>query len=171
MQGNFLTIFERISKVLKEKGITKKDGTPNFAEGERLAKISGTTLSKVGQRDGALSDYNKEKFLRTFHVNPVWFDTGKGDIFVSNITEDDKPGDNKGNVKEPEEVYRTIVEGNTEYVLIPRDVLKEVQLVSKSQLAKDEKTMDRLLDQNESLIRLVEQQSAQPKLPAVKERK
>ncbi len=71
-------------------------------------------------------------------------------------------------------VYKKIVEGNTEYVLIPRSVLNEkYRLVSvekiekeKEDSEKDKRTIDRLLDQNEKLhdglMKLLESQSARP---------
>jgi hypothetical protein len=56
-----------------------------------------------------------------------------------------------------EQVYRTIVEGKTEYVLIPRNILQgEYKLVAAEQLTKDQKTIDKLLDQNEKLMALLE---------------
>lgn len=86
-------------------------------------------------------------------LNPDWWETGKGEVF---ITEVPQPGNNNGkNYTGDPEVYRTIVEGNTEYVLIPRTVLLDTKLISNEQLQNDRKVMDKLLDQNEKLIERV----------------
>lgn len=88
MPEKYLTIFSRIDKVLKDKGFVKKNGKPNYAEAERKCDIKGTVLSKLSQRKGDLGDYNREKFLRTFHVEPHWFDTGEGNIYVKEYVQE-----------------------------------------------------------------------------------
>lgn len=49
-------------------------------------------------------------------------------------------------------VYKTIVEGHTEYLLIPRSVMKDVQLVSNKQIEKDKIFMDALIEFNRELL-------------------
>jgi DNA-binding XRE family transcriptional regulator len=68
------------------------------------------------------------------------------------------------------EVYRTIVEGNTEYVLIPRTVLQDTKLISTEQIANDRKIMDKLLEQNEKMIAKL-LTSSEAELPGVKKGK
>lgn len=140
---NLLTISDRINKVLTDKGLVKEDGTPNYAEAERLAGIKGTVLSKVVQRNGSLGDYNKEKFLRTFHVTPSWFDAGVGNIYDENHTQVDKTSDNSEKEAALRAAYKTVKEGNTEYVLIPMKVLDKTQLVSIEELAEKNRELER----------------------------
>lgn len=93
-----------------------------------------------------------EKWEEVFGEDIRAVQKGKNERNVSRETDKhtsvQKPGDNK---QMSESVYRTIVEGNTEYVLIPRTVLADVQLISKSQIARDNGLMDKLLDLNEKL--------------------
>ncbi len=51
-----------------------------------------------------------------------------------------------------DEVYKTIVEGHTEYVLVPRDMMKDTQIVSNTQLAKDKAYMEALIEFNRDLL-------------------
>lgn len=62
---------------------------------------------------------------------------------TKNGTQVDKRSDNKEyDPEEREEVYRTIVEGNTEYVLIPRVTMNNAEIVSKKQLDATIRKMD-----------------------------
>jgi hypothetical protein len=95
MEEIFSTFFSRIDKVLKDNGLVKKDGKPNYAKAEQKSGMAGTVLAKAAQREGQLSEYNKEKFLRTFHVKREWLESGKGEIYEKNPTpaiKNDDPG-------------------------------------------------------------------------------
>lgn len=82
------------------------------------------------------------------------------DFYDTEGTQAQKPTDNKEKMDTQEEVYRNIVEGNTEYILIPRSVLQEkYRLVAleqfqkdKEQMDKDKAIIDKLLSMNESLV-------------------
>jgi len=67
---------------------------------------------------------------------------------IENIAQDKSIPKNESmnNIK----VYQTIVEGHTEYVLIPRKVMENTQLISSEQL---NKTWDELAKKNEELER------------------
>lgn len=147
---NYSTFFSRIDKVLIDSGLTKKDGSPNYAKAEQKAGMAGTVLSKAAQRDGELSEYNKEKFLRTFHVNRDWLEAGKGEIYSKKPTPVTESTGSNENPVIREGVYQTIVEGHTEYVLIPRMVLNETQLISTEQI---NKTWAELAEKNKELER------------------
>ena len=69
-----------------------------------------------------------------------------------------------------DEVYRTIVEGGTEYLLIPRSVLQDkYRLRSLEDIEKDNKVLDRLLDAHEKMLtRLL---LVDPKFVGIKEGK
>lgn len=86
-----------------------------------------------------------EKFLTHYNVNRTWWKTGEGEVF---ITPAQKPADNKEKMDNREDVYRTIVEGHTEYLLVPREVLKETQLVSTEQI---KRTWEELAEKNKEL--------------------
>jgi hypothetical protein len=81
-------------------------------------------------------------------LNEIWYDTGEEPVFHKNGTSVKKPADNKEKIHSHEEVYRTIVEGHTEYLLVPREVLKETQLVSTEQI---KRTWEELAEKNKEL--------------------
>jgi phage repressor protein C with HTH and peptisase S24 domain len=79
-----LTDYEKIMQVLDLKGIKP-------AKAERLG---GSTISKLKQRkggDGSLHDDNLEKFLRTFRVNPIWWETGQGEMLEKDADDNSSP--------------------------------------------------------------------------------
>jgi hypothetical protein len=83
---NISGIGARITKVLTDNNLVKRNGTVNFSEAERKCKMKGTVLQKAVKRDGGLYDENLDKFLRTFHVKREWLLHGKGDEYDKNIT-------------------------------------------------------------------------------------
>lgn len=93
-----------------------------------------------------------EKFLKHYNINPAWWGTGEGDIYLSNNTDVHKIDNKEENDPGRETVYKTIVEGHTEYVLIPRSVLNETQLISTRQIEKDQAFMTALIEFNRDLL-------------------
>lgn len=122
-----------------------------------------------GERNPKLPFFRKWKEVYNEDLQSL-MDEAKVSIKAINNTPVDKPSDNK---ETSEEVYRNIVEGNTEYILIPRSVLQEkYRLVAleqfqkdKDQMDKDKAVIDRLLSMNERLI--AEVTSLQAKIPEV----
>lgn len=77
----------------------------------------------------------------------------------------------KSNSGDPE-VYRTIVEGNTEYVLIPRIVMRDTKLISTEQLEatleqmrSDKRLMEIIVAENAKLMDKIMGSQAQPPAP------
>lgn len=149
-----LTQFERIKQVLDNLGLS-------VSMAERQAGIGGA-ISKLNQRKkkgveggGELSPDILGRFLRTFHVNPDYIKNGEGDMFLDDAKkiEAKEPQLEYGLSKDIGEVYRNIVEGNTEYVLILRSVLQDkYRIVAVEQIELEARTIDRLLLANEKLI-------------------
>lgn len=81
------------------------------------------------------------------------------DFYDENHTSVDKLTDNKGNHMEGDpEVYRTIVEGNTEYVLILRSTMENAEIVSKKQLDASINNMDKIvskMDNDSAIMRIL----------------
>lgn len=113
------------------------------------AKLGNATVDGWTDNQIEKSNLAVEKFLSHHKINPKWWKTGEGEIFITSVQ---GSTDNEENVTISENVYRTIVEGNTEYVLIPRTVLKDTRLMSIEQIENDKKIMDILLDQNQKLM-------------------
>lgn len=89
-------------------------------------------------------------------------DVTADDLLRENHTGDNKPGDNSEKSIGELAVYRSIFEGKTEYIVLPRKVLDGTQLMSDTQIDEnkkerenDQKIIDRLLDQNEKLMERV----------------
>jgi transcriptional regulator with XRE-family HTH domain len=74
----YFTDYEKIKQVLKAKRLS-------VSKAEGKAGLGATTISKLKQRkdgDGSLHEDNLQKFLRTFHVNPKWWETSEGEMFL-----------------------------------------------------------------------------------------
>lgn len=154
---------QRIKDALRRAGVSQ----------EKLAERLNITQAAVGKQLNKAEDIDSLEF-----IDAVAELTG---ISRNQLLgwEYAQKGDDTSLVTEPslsveEEIYRKIVEGNTEYVLIPRSVLQEkYRLVALEQLEKDkqeaqnrEKIIDKLLSQNEQLIERLT--SAEAQLPGAK---
>jgi len=76
---NKFSDYEKIMQVLDAKGI-------NQTEGERLTRFGVGTIGKLLTRrkgKGRLHPDNVTKFLRTFHVEQKWWETGEGEMFTA----------------------------------------------------------------------------------------
>lgn len=72
-----LTDYQKILQVIEAKGI-------KIQEAEVMCGLGVTTLQKLKTRNegkGKLHPDNLEKFLRTFHVERDWWETGEGEMF------------------------------------------------------------------------------------------
>ena len=65
----------RIREVRKSQNMTMKEF------GEKL-NLTNAMISMLESGKAELSTKNRQAILRTFNVNPVWLDTGKGDMFI-----------------------------------------------------------------------------------------
>lgn len=73
-----LSDYEKIMQVLNSKGIS-----PNQAEmdiGVKTGVIGKLTARRNGF--GRMHKDNTDKFIRIFKVNPAWWETGEGEMFV-----------------------------------------------------------------------------------------
>ena len=70
-----MTTREKILKVLTFKGISLYEAT-------RQMGLGAGTLHKVVERNSDIHQSTKEKFIRHFHVNEAWWDTGKGEMLL-----------------------------------------------------------------------------------------
>lgn len=146
--------------------LTKKSGNKLGLE----AGLGNATVNDWSDKQVEKPTRTVEEFLKHHSISETWWKTGEGEVF---ITSEQKPGDNKEKMENQEEVYRNLVEGNTEYILIPRSVLQEkYRLVAleqfqkdKEQMDKDKAVIDRLLSMNEALI--AEVTSLKTKAPEV----
>lgn len=109
---------------------------------------------KIEAGRGAINDFYKEnrepgritlKRIKTFPgLSWEWWETGKGDVFITNSTGVEKAGDNKPNgLTKKETFYTDLIESNEEYSLIPRAVLKDYKIVP-------DKIIDVIIQSNEN---------------------
>lgn len=142
---------ERINKVLRDKGLVKANGRPNYAHAERLSGMKGTVLSKVCQRKGALSELNREKFIRTFHVSPDWFDFGQGEPYVQSQSKSGSGGGQPTAVKDAGQLIRTL-ENSGNYCIVPKQFLDDYVLIPKSAVERSQKERDKTIESLERYI-------------------
>ena len=166
----------------------------NKAQVARKLHISGVRLGQyeAGRQQPKIDFFDKWKEVFGEDIREIQKQTnGTLDkTIVSNETENptqvdiDDMNDENPLAGDPDEIYRRIVEGNTEYLLIPRSVLQEkYRLIPMEQFQKDKdqmekdrveadnknKKIDKLLDQNERLIARILLLEPQP--PVVKKAK
>jgi hypothetical protein len=143
---------KKIELILKAKELDKL----SINKMEQALGLDGTIYKGVKNPDYIPDPNLVSEILRKYRIKESWWNkdwaTGSLDMFEPKPTRDENLADNKENLVIAGEVYRKIVEGNTEYVLVPRTVLDNVQLIAKSQISRDNALMDKLLDQNEKFI-------------------
>jgi transcriptional regulator with XRE-family HTH domain len=134
---------------------------------EQKSGVGTGTLRKAYEDNREPSKRTIWKFLESLSINTDWWETGKGDIYLGNSTHDHNQTDNKqkpmDDIDESNRKLAELVEGKTEYVLVPRNVLQDkYRLVPLEQFLKDKadqennkKIIDWLLDQNEKLLNKV----------------
>jgi hypothetical protein len=129
-----------------------------------LKELTGKSLNTLGKEagvsNGTADDWSDKQvgkptrtvkdFLRFHGINEQWWKTGEGDVFNKKRTYVELPSNNKEMENPRETVYQTIVEGHTEYVLIPRSIMKDTQLISSEQI---KRTWDELAEKNKELER------------------
>lgn len=136
-------------EVGKETGISKQN-----------ISLWENRISNPGQKfiDRLASYFNIPK--ETFYVETLTLEYLEKNFSGKNSTPEQKSMDKKEKIDTQEDIYRNLVEGNTEYILIPRSVLQEkYRLVAleqfqkdKEQMDKDKAIIDKLLSMNESLV-------------------
>lgn len=91
-----MSTIDKIKEVLRVKQL-------NPTRAERAMGVSQGTLAKAFQRGGGIHESTAEKFIVTFHVARLWWDTGKGEMFEQNPTSVTK-------VEEPLKPYPELME-------------------------------------------------------------
>lgn len=119
-------------------------------EAKQLERLSINKIEKLLGVDGTIYKAHKDdrypvdselipKLIGKLGIRQQWWDkdweTGSTDIFITH--EQKEPAIPEKPLRGDPEVYRTIVEGNTEYVLVHRE-----------QFQNDRKIMQHLADQN-----------------------
>jgi hypothetical protein len=92
-----------------------------------------------------------EKFLRHHSINPEWWESGKGEIFIKKHTPAIK---STGNTEmDKEDLYRDLVEGSSDYSLVPKTVLNgEYRMMLISELEDRRASWKEALDSKNQLI-------------------
>lgn len=162
-----MTFREKIDKILSIKKIKLW----------KLAEISGlkTTLEKAHEENREMSARKTKEFLEKMGIDPDSWDSPGGPEFL--------PADMQGrpseDVRQVSKDVIDIIEGNTEYLIIPRSVLKEHYRIvpleqfekDKKQMEMDAKELDERSRQIETLMEIIREFHSKPisiQLPDVK---
>ena len=137
-----MTPAEKYHKVLilKRKKVYKAEDECGFGR---------NTLQKAINEDREMSEEYHKTFMTAYSVNPVWWETEKGEIFLKNGTHGDKPGDNNGYEIEP--VLHDLIEKNEKYRLVPTIILDKYEILSNRELESRERLLQKMLDQAEEI--------------------
>lgn len=90
-----------------------------------LGKEAGLGNGTVDRwKDNQLADPNlhAKQFLKHHNINPKWWETGKGEVFLTSVQE---RSDNTENAGESVDQMLAVVEESKDYFVIPRAVLRE----------------------------------------------
>lgn len=136
-----------VGKLIEKK--MQMEGLSKAALGKRLGTYSGQLIGQyVSGRHKPKADFYE-----------AWKKAFGEDLYETNVSHETSDNQPINKMNDPEEVYKNIVEGNTEYILIPRTVLQEkYRLVAIEQIQKDQaflqgqfETITRLLNQLDKL--------------------
>lgn len=121
-----MTFKEKIDKILRvnKLNINSPSGL------EQAVKASVGAINKYYAKDEEPGEGTIKKILDLPGLNKEWWETGEGEVFITPVK---KPSDNKEKMN-PEEVYRNLVESNTEYRLIPKIILDQYEIIPKREL-------------------------------------
>lgn len=147
-----------LNEIIKE--LREKKGSQG-AVALKLSRTNAGQRAKNGFSSQLLGQYEKGRQKPKLLFLQAWKEAFGEDLLAiqeeTNVSHEtksynmQKPDDNEETTKA--DVYRTIVEGETEYLLIPRSVLQDkYRLRSLEDIAKDEKVLDKLLDANEKML-------------------
>ena len=139
---------KKIDKVLSLKGIKLY----------KLAEISGlgNTLEKAYQENREMKRSTTERLMYNLGIIPESWHAADGPAFKAALEEKHTHEQNQPAITEkalgenPEEIYRRLVEGDTEYVLIPRAIFEDkYKLVAIEKIEQDKLVLEWLLRENE----------------------
>jgi hypothetical protein len=128
----------KIDQILAETGFSMNaiNSKAGFGQG---------TLRAAYEANRELSPDKMEKMVKNIHINPDWWNTGKGDILLQkhhlSVVREDKNVYPEKSAKET--FYKDLIESNADYSLIPRAVLQDYKIVP-------DKIIDVILSSNEN---------------------
>lgn len=124
---------EKIDKILE----TNKLGVNSVNGLEQFLKVSMGSISKPYKNNRAPGPMISKKILEELGINKRWWDSGEGDVFQNELDQE----------KVPEEVYRDLIESNTQYILVSKFVLnEEYRVMLKSEIDSKDRFIDKLMD-------------------------
>lgn len=142
-------IVDRIS--ILEAKLGKSGNALGKAAGLGNATVDGWTDKQVEKPTIAV-----EKFLTHYNINRKWWETGEGDVFLTSVQE---RSDNTGKQQldfSPEDVYRKIIEGGTEYLLVPKTAFEgHYRFVPIEQIQAQTRELERRDHQIEGLYEII----------------
>lgn len=122
---------------------------------KRIRQLKNMSVKELADRIGAnvqsIYDWEKNKYepvKENLESISRVLETPIMEFYNENNTPMPKPSDNNENELSDPEIYRNIIEGKTEYSLIPRQVLDKTQLISIEQVTR---TWDELAQKNREL--------------------
>lgn len=139
-----MTIADKYRKVLeiKKKKVYKAEDECGFGR---------NTLANAIKDNRMMSEEYHNKFIKHYSVNPIWWETEKGEVLTKNST--DVNNSTGSDEKARDEIYRDLVENNSAYRLVPKSILdEEYRIVLKSEIELKDKMLRDLLDAKNQLI-------------------
>jgi len=140
------TIGARIAVLLDQKKVS-------VSKLESDGGVGNGTLKTWKDENVDYSTNTVETFLKNLRINRHWWMTGEGDIFAK---------DESNSSLDKDAIYRDLVESNSDYRLVPKTILdEEYRIVLKSQIEREEKVLEILLEAKDKLISRLENEIAE----------
>lgn len=138
-----MTIQDKFDTILK----TNRLGIKSIFGLEKFSGVGVGSVSKFLNKGESPTIGTIKTIQDALRINPEWWDSGNGSIYLENGTGMDKSNDNKGNGGTPSELYRDLVESNSEYRLVPKVILDRYEILSQRELESRERVLSAMLDQ------------------------
>lgn len=117
--------------------------------------ISNGLLSKWENESVEYTTNKLEEFLNHYNVNRQWWKTGEGEVLNKNGTSVQiEPAVTGKQGRVPEDIYRDLVEANSEYRLVPKVILEgKYVMVLENQIGKTEEALWETIRAKNDLIK------------------
>jgi hypothetical protein len=135
------------TRILEEK-LKKSFNQLGLAAGLGNGTVDGWTDNQIDK-----STLSVEKFLDFHKINPEWWKSGDGEVFLTSVH---KTSDNKQMELNADKMYRDFVEANSVYTLVPKTILDGAYRIMLESELKDRAEMwkETLAAKNDAIAQL-----------------
>lgn len=142
-----MTIQDKFDKVLK----TNTLGIKSIFGLEQYCKVGTGSISKFLNKNESPKLGTIKKFQDALRINPEWWESENGSIYLEKPTPGDKDGDNKEIGMEVGKELKQLIEQNDRYSLVPNIILTQYEIQSKEEILRDQEVLKKALEYAEQV--------------------